>query len=293
MVTDIVKLKETKPALAAYIRESQALLKRSVIPGDDVIHDVRVLMKKSRSVLKLASSQFENGTFSRDIKAFREVGRIMCCWRESAVHRKTLKELKKEFPDLFMKLTENENIMTLLKKPETSVMPSEMGASCLEQIAVILNKAGFRIRFQSMDKIDPKLLLRELEVTYLRVTDTYLRCRNNPRSDKIHEFRKKMKDFLYQLYFFRPLNPSVVKSLEKKLESLTQYLGKYNDLTQVVIKIGYKYPDESNLPALDELIVKIREKQDRYLSKVWPLAYEIFCPGQNLVNVLGFKLLVI
>jgi len=44
---------------------------------------------------------------------------------------------------------------------------------------------------------------------------------------------------------------------------------------------------------MDELIIKIREKQDTYLSKVWPVAYKIFCPGQKLVNVLGFKLLVI
>jgi hypothetical protein len=48
-----------------------------------------------------------------------------------------------------------------------------------------------------------------------------------------------------------------------------------------------------NLPAMDELIVKIRGVQDRYLAKVWPSAYQVFCPGKKLVNVLGFKLLVI
>jgi len=37
----------------------------------------------------------------------------------------------------------------------------------------------------------------------------------------------------------------------------------------------------------------LREAQDRYLAKVWPTAYQIFCPGKKLVNILGFKLLVI
>jgi hypothetical protein len=74
---------------------------------------------------------------------------------------------------------------------------------------------------------------------------------------------------------------------------MTQNLGKFNDLTQLVNTLGYKYPDTSNLPALDELIVKIREKQDRYLAKIWPIAYKVFCPGQKLVNVLGFRLLMI
>jgi CHAD domain-containing protein len=109
----------------------------------------------------------------------------------------------------------------------------------------------------------------------------------------MHKFRKKAKDFLYQLYIFRSLNQSVIKSLEKKLDSMTQNLGKFNDLDQTIKALGYSYKEASNLPAMDELIVKIREKQDRFLSKVWPSAYQIFCPGQKLVNVLGFKLLVI
>ena len=44
---------------------------------------------------------------------------------------------------------------------------------------------------------------------------------------------------------------------------------------------------------MDELMIIIRNKQDEYLSKIWPVAYKIFCPGQQLLNVLGFKLLVI
>jgi hypothetical protein len=37
----------------------------------------------------------------------------------------------------------------------------------------------------------------------------------------------------------------------------------------------------------------IKEEQDKYLLKVWTVAHKIFCPGQKLVNILGFKLLVI
>jgi CHAD domain-containing protein len=163
----------------------------------------------------------------------------------------------------------------------------------LEEIDDLLNKTGYRIRFHTMNMIDPQLILKELERTYTNVVEIYLICRNNPKPGNLHEFRKKAKDFLYQLYFFRPLNPSVVKTLEKKMDNLTQNLGKVNDLSQLVKALGYKYPDSSNIPALDELIVRIREKQDIYLASVWPSAYKIFCPGQKLVNVLGFKLLII
>jgi hypothetical protein len=171
--------------------------------------------------------------------------------------------------------------------------PSDEVVNGIEKISDILSRTGYRIRFQSMNKIDPQLLIKELELSYQKVTNIYLSCRYNPKPEKLHEFRKRAKDFLYQLYFFRPLNPSIIKALEKKLDVLTQNLGRYNDHTQLVRYLDYNCGDSKNHPSIDELIIKIREKQDRYLSKVWPPAYKIFCPGQRLINILGFKLLVI
>lgn len=288
-----MKLKEIKPAIAGYLRESQALLNLQDIPDEKVVHDVRVLMKKSRAALKLAAIQLDSVYYNKDIFAFREVGRLMCSWRETAVHRKTLKELKKEYKDIFDILTENVKIADILKKSEFSQETTGEIKKGLEVINKLLKDAGFRIRFTNMNNIDPQLLIKELEVTFKKVSDIYLICRNNPKAENFHKFRKKSKDFLYQLWFFRPLNPSVIKLLEKKLEAMTLNLGKYNDLAQIIKAMQYNYSYETNLPEMDELIVRIREKQDAYLSKIWSSAFKIFCPGQKLVNVLGFKLLLI
>lgn len=293
MELDYVKLKEIKPAMAGYIRESQALLKRSAVPDEKAVHDIRVLMKKSRAVMRLASPQLDNPFYEKDITDLREVGRILSSWRETTVKRKILKAFRKEYPEIFSKLPENEMLTQLLGKPEPAAEPSEEINETLEQINSLLNNTGYRIRFQTMNMVDPQLLIKELEKTYMMVADIYLTCRNNPKQEMLHKFRKRAKDFLYQLYIFRPLNPSIVKDLEKKLDNMTQNLGKYNDLAQVIKDLGYHYKDKTNLAAMDELIIKFREAQDKYLCKVWPTSYQIFCPGQKLVNVLGFKLLVI
>ncbi len=293
MELDYVKLKEIKPVLAGYIKESQILLKNSIVPDDKAVHDLRVLMKKSRSVLKLAGNQLDNNFFQLDIKAFREVGRITCSWRETSVHRKTLKELRREYPDIFSGIQEIDQIARLMQKPVTKVEINDEIKHGIERIDELLNKSGYRLRFHSMSKLDPQLLLKELGTNYNTAVNAYLVCRNNPGTDNFHEFRKKVKDFLYQLYFFRPLNPPAVKSLEKKLFTLTQNLGRYNDYGQLIKTINYKYKKGTNLPAMDEFIVKIRDKQDSYLRKVWPSAYKVFCPGQNLINILGFKVLII
>lgn len=293
METDYIKLKEIKPVLAGYIRESQAMLKREPVPDEEVIHDVRVLMKKSRAALKLVAPQLDIAYVTRDFAALREVGRKMCSWRECSVLRKTLKELKKDYPDLFSQLADNEKINSILKKADASALTDEGLIAESESIYELLRKTGFRIRFQSINKLDPQLLVMELELTYTMVVDIYLNCRNNPKPDKLHEFRKKSKDFLYQLYFFRPLNPQAIKPLEKKLDSLTQLLGRFNDLSQLVKALDYEYSLNKYPPAMDELVIRIREKQDSYLLKIWPAAYKIFRPGQNLVNIMGFKLLII
>jgi len=293
MELDYVKLKELKPALAGYIRESQTLLKRAPVPDEKEVHDIRVLMKKSRAMLKLLSPQVEDPFFERDAADLREVGRKLCSRRETSVQRKILKEFRKEYPEIFSELRNNEMLTKLLGRHESEQEPSEEIKTTLEQIYSLLNNTAYRIRFQTMTKIDPQLLIKELERTYSDVVGDYLNCRNNPKQEMLHKFRKKSKDFLYQLYIFRPLNPSVIKDLEKKLDSMTQNLGKYNDIAQIIKYLDYHYKNRSNPAAMDELIIKFREKQDRYLSRVWPTAYQIFCPGQILVNVLGFKLLVI
>ena len=293
MELDYVKLKQIKPAISGYIRKSQILLKKSGIPDENAVHDIRVLMKKSRALLKLAAPQLDKTYFERNITELREAGRIMSNWREASVQRRIIKDLKKENADLFSMHSENRVLTFLQERQKTPNEVVEDINKAVEQINSLLNKTGFRIRFEPMNMIEPKLLIKELEKSYIEISDLYLCCRNNPKPSKLHKLRRKSKDFLYQLLIFRPLNPIVIKALEKKLDRMTQDLGKFNDLAQLIQSSGYFYKMEDNDPAVDELIVKVREKQDKYLSKVWPVAYKIFCPGQNLVNILGFKLLVI
>jgi hypothetical protein len=243
--------------------------------------------------MRLIVNHVDKEFYDREYGTFREIGRIMCSWRDTSVQRKILKDLKKANPEIFSKLSDNPKIEMLLRRNDLPPKLSPELRSDLDKINELLSKTGYRIRFQTLNNFDPKLLLKELDTSYIIVTDKYLSCRNSMKPSDLHEFRKRAKDFLYQLWFFRPLNPSVAKSVEKKLDLMTQNLGKYNDLDQLIKTLVYKYSFDSGSPALDELIIVIRKEQDRYLSKVWPVAYKIFCPGQNLVNVLGFKLLII
>jgi CHAD domain-containing protein len=293
MVTDTIRLKDIKPVLSGYISDSRAMLNPSSIPDDESVHDIRVLMKRSRAVIRLLAGHLDEESCQREYNAYKEAGRILGTWRDHSIHRKTLKLLRKDNPAIFVTLGSNAKIKELLQKyePPTEV-PQEVKAD-IEKINEILGKSAYRMRFYSLDKLDPHVLLRELEKSYKVAADAYLKCRYNSKPELIHELRKKSKDFLYQLYFFRPLNPGIIKSLEKRLDNLTQNLGRYNDLTHLLEALEYKYDNPDNSPEMNELAVITRNIQDKYLEKIWPQAYKIFAPGRKLVNLLGFKLLVI
>jgi len=293
MEADKVKLKEIKPVLTGYISKSQVLLRRDAVPDEDEVHDIRVLMKKSRAVLKLTCPLTDTELQNKDIHDLKRVGQLMSILRDTSVHRKTLRDLRKEFPGIFKSLAGNEKIGKLMQKPEDISEPDLTMNSEIDEINELINKSGYRIRFYQIQNIDPVNLMHQLELSFYVVQNIYLECRNKPIPEKIHQFRKRSKDFLYQLYFFRPLNPAAVKALEKRLERMTMYLGAYNDLYQLIKSIGYTWSGESADPAMDELILKIRDKQDESLARVWPVAYKCFCPGKQIVNLLGFKLLVL
>ena len=293
MPEDNLKLKEIKPALCGYISEAQLMLNPGVLPDEKVIHDVRVLMKRSRASIRLLRSQIDEESFNKEYLTFREVGRIMCTWRENSVHRKLIKDLKKRFPELFSRLKDNEKINLLLGKQQILNEPSPEMKEGLEKIIGLLHKSGFRLRFRSMNSLDQKLITGELEKTFDNVSSCFLKARNYNKKVNLHEFRKKTKDFLYQLTFFRSLDPKAIKSLEKRIEAIGQNLGKYNDYAVLIKSLGYTYPSGENSSAIDELIVIIKQEQDRYLLKVWPFAFRIFRPGKKLANLSGFKVPVI
>ncbi len=291
MGPDIIKLKDIKPALSGYIRESLELIGQSPVPDDRAVHDIRVLMKKSRAVMTLINTLVEAKSFNTEYLTFLKAGRMISFLRDTSVYRKVLRELKKDHPGVFKRLAGAAGIETLMNSNGIQSTVSEKLKNDIQEVKDMLHRSSYRIRFMTLVDLNPEILFSELQKSYLVSADKYLIARNNLKPSDIHEFRKRSKDFLYQLWFFRPLNSQAVKSLEKKLDVMTQNLGKYNDLAQLIKYLGYKYPHETENPALDELVLLLRQMQDRYLSRVWPVAYKIFRPGRQLESIMGFKVL--
>jgi CHAD domain-containing protein len=188
-------------------------------------------------------------------------------------------------------LNDNEKVTRLIMKQDQPGSADEPMPDT-DKVRALLRKAGYRIRLTGMKDTDPQKLLKELEKSYSIVIGSFVSARYKTSMKKLHTLRKKTKDLLYQLYFFRPLNSSAIKQTCKQLEDIAKNLGRIHDLEQLVKALDYQYPGTSLDDDLSELVVRIRERQDKYLKKVWPAASELYMPGMKLENVLGYKVLV-
>lgn len=281
------RARDIKSSMTGFITGSLGLLEQQPVPGDEAIHDIRVMMKKHRAAIRLIRPLLDEAVCRREYLAGRETGRMLSAWRETAVLRKTAKALKKDNPDLFIRLHDNEKLQSLLRKPYTTWDEAGVQATAVSQVTDRLNNAKHRLRFMSIGDPDFRLLLTELDSNFRVAAEAYLECRNHVKPRLLHEFRKKSKTFMYQLCYFRHLNPPALKALEKKLDVITQNLGRYNDLAQIMAMTGYTYGSAANSDIADELAIVIRDRQDRCLMKVWPVAYRLFAPGKKLEDLLG------
>ena len=272
-----------KPVLCGYIIDARSMIHPGRLPGQKVVHDVRVLMKKARAAIKLLRSNMDEDSFNREYGAFRETGRIMSKWRESAVHTKLLRDFRKRHPAIFARVKDENAIRQLLEKHDDPSSSVDKIREDLLNIMDILHRSSSRIRFLDMKVPDQGIVLDELGRSFTLVSGCYLNARHNPKDVNIHEFRKKTKDLLYQLFFFRYMNPKTVMNLEKKLDQLAQDLGKYNDYAVLLRTLDYKYETDSDNPALDDFAVIVRQEHDKYLMRIWPAAYRIFRPGKTLL----------
>src|SRR5512135_1237092 len=141
MQPEVVKVKEIKPALYGFVREALKLLSSGGIPDDKAIHDVRVLMKKSRASVTLLKSQIDTEVFNREYPAFRETGRIMRSWRENTVHKKILRNLKKKYPRALSTLDELPAVRRLMETAEMTTENQDQMMLDIEKVKDLLNKS--------------------------------------------------------------------------------------------------------------------------------------------------------
>jgi CHAD domain-containing protein len=116
----------------------------------------------------------------------------------------------------------------------------------------------------------------------------YLRdARKNPSPTQLHDLRKRMKYFWYQVDILQPIFPGPMKAYASTLETIAENLGVYHDLQvlQEFLARSKIIPGARVSEALQEACIA---KKSMLLRDIWPLAGIAYSEKpQSMVNRLA------
>jgi CHAD domain-containing protein len=247
---------------------------RRVGEGDDLagsIHSARKDLKKLRSVLRLIRPVIGREQFRTENKRYRDAGRRLSSSRDAEVKLETLAALGERFgedlPDRALKA------WTRLLSEDRDALGDEDAVaiqieSAIGEIEVGRNEIGrWRPSAKSWDLFAPGI-----ERTFKRGRRELKRVRAKRRNEDVHQWRKRVKDLLYQLRIVRQMWPALLGETADQAHELTDLLGDHHDLT--VLHGDLKSREE--LSDEKALVAAIERRQDELLDGALDLGARLY-----------------
>lgn len=235
------------------------------------IHETRKSMKRIRAVLRMIRDEIGYSSYYRENTFYRDLSRKLSGIRNFEVLSNSIKNLQEDLsntipPDVFSLLEEE------LGGQRNLVMGGPAGLTqLLKEIAGKIEIARDRIYDFPIKHNDFRVFEGGLFRMY-RQGKKYLQdVRKNPSPSQMHDLRKRMKYFWYQIDLLQPIFPGPMKAYASTLETIGENLGVYHDLQvlQEFLAESTIIPDARVNEALQEACLA---KKSMLLYNIWPMA---------------------
>ena len=197
---------------------------------DADVHDARKRFKKVRAVLKLVRPAISPGAYRSGNDCFRDAGRPLTEVRDAKALVETLDDLAKARPDDVPKgpLRQARDALKARQDRVRKAVLEEQGAA--GKVAAAVEDARRRLKRLSMNEKGWSAFGRGLKQTYGRGLDAFATATEDPTTENLHEWRKRVKDFWHQLQLFRQARPRVLEGLADQVHHLADLLGDDHNL---------------------------------------------------------------
>jgi len=235
------------------------------------IHESRKSMKRIRAVLRMIMDEIGYSSYYRENAFYRDLSRKLSEIRNFEVLSGSIRNLKEDLsntmpPDVFELLEE------ALEKQRNMVTGGQAGLSqLLKEMARMIEIARDRIYDFPIRHDDFRAFEGGLIRMY-RQGKRYLRdAKKNPSPTQVHDLRKRLKYFWYQVEILQPIFPGPMKAYASTLELIAENLGVYHDL-QVLQEFINETDIISDLKINETLHEACLARQSMILYNTWPLA---------------------
>jgi CHAD domain-containing protein len=196
--------------------------------SEERVHEARKAFKRLRTTARLARDGLGRDVRRRENRTWRDAGRRLAGPRDAAVKLETLDALTEryssEVPDgAFAGLRDGLAASHEAARAELEDSPDP------EAVLGVLEAGRERVAGWTFAG-DPDFLSAGLRRIYRRGRRAYLEARKNPTTERLHEWRKRVKDLWHAAQILRPADPKRLRPLARDAHGLSDLLGDDHDL---------------------------------------------------------------
>lgn len=212
------------------------------------VHEVRKHLKKLRAAMRLAIGAVGKKCHGEEDRCVRQIGRMVSDLRDAQVRLQTFiklrdKAAKKSQKHLFPHIEE----LLLLERESFSAAFAGWQRKAIPQ----LENVKARLVAWPLDGLNWKQICNAVCKIYRRGQRALAEAIDDPESENLHAWRKRVKDVWYELRILQPLNRRVLEEMAHDAEVLGELLGSEHDLDFLWERLKKECGDEA---LADELV---------------------------------------
>lgn len=238
----------------------EAAVARLEQPGRDrvaAIHDARKALKKARSLLRLVQTARGAKGLRRERDALRDAGRALSATRDADALLETVDKLAEHAAGR-VPAGELTQLREALAADAATAADGEGAAADPAAVAQTLRGLASAIGDWPLARADWQVVCAGATRTYARGRAALAAVREEPSAERLHEWRKRVKDLWYQQRLLAPAWPEVLDAHAQAAHALADLLGDDHDLTVLRERLerGIALPPQAgaDVPALLALV---------------------------------------
>ena len=220
------------------------------------VHEVRKHLKKLRAAMRLAIGAVGKNCHAQEDRCVRKIGRSVSDLRDAQVRLHTFIQLRN-------KAAKNSERQLFPRTEELLLLERESFSAAFDgwQKAAIpqLENVKACLVAWPLHGLNWKQICNAVCKIYRRGQRALAATIDDPGSENLHAWRKRVKDVWYQLRILQPLNRVVLEEMAHDAEVLGELLGSEHDLDFLRARLEKESGDETladELAQLQKLITK-------------------------------------
>jgi CHAD domain-containing protein len=222
----------------------------------EAIHDARKDIKKVRAVLRLVRTRISKKACGRATRLLREAAKRLAAPRDASVKVKTLGYLTHHFSDQLPPGAVR-HVRAALRRAAVEETERFAKEETVRTVERILRRVAKQLDRLNVSGKGWKALGPGVRTAYSQGRRAYQVALKHPSPENFHDWRKRAKDFWYQVTLLRPIRPEQLDAMASELEALGEYLGDDHDLVMLREAVEAQCAgngDAGELKTLNELI---------------------------------------